>query len=212
MAAMNSISVEPQALRTVADQLRTIASYLEKLIPVEPDAHLPPHRRLEYVTRSRSVHVEGQKERRQVVSGGTQRRRRLRLLAPFRRFVRAYVVPDAPALQTPIRRHRTAIADADVDPLGAMAAGAAHGATAFDRRRSHAVFQRPGMRSLQTWAQWAHRKYTTYSVRWTARASTTRPHSGQGGVRRRSGRRRSTVGVFCMAGEAPYRTSAVAIN
>jgi hypothetical protein len=51
---MNSISVEPQALRTVADQLRTIASYLEKLIPVEPDAHLPAHRRLEYVTRSRS--------------------------------------------------------------------------------------------------------------------------------------------------------------
>ena len=48
-----TVDVEVTDLRGVVHQLRTLATFLENRIPVERDAHLPPHQRLEYITRGR---------------------------------------------------------------------------------------------------------------------------------------------------------------
>jgi hypothetical protein len=50
-----TVTFQVTDVRSVASQLRQLAIYLEKHIPNERDADLPPHQRLDYVLRDRSL-------------------------------------------------------------------------------------------------------------------------------------------------------------
>lgn len=47
------VEIDSFDLRSVSQQLRVVATYLDKLVPAELDADLPAHQRLEYISRPR---------------------------------------------------------------------------------------------------------------------------------------------------------------